>query len=480
MIEDKNENKVFHPSLDIKDNILVIGFRIKNEDGKESDIFMIKTSESLFIQKENLNFIHKEQSYMIDKKKRLLIKLSQKLGAKKLDELIQEFNEPTHKRQSGLELYEKIKKLLRTYVELENEYDYSILTAWIIGTYFFPTFSTYPYIHIKAPKGSGKSQCLNFILQTAFNAVKARASLPALRDTVDALRGTYLIDQADILQRQNMENFLDILTDSYKRGGGSMRKMMPSTKNAWVLEEFEAYSPKCFASIHELPEDLRDRCIVIPLVKTDRNYSPVDDEESFWKEIRGELYTILLGEFIFITQVYELKKAEYKVSNEILGRHLELWLPIEAMMTGTSISEEEIEASKERFLSRYEFSTYQTSEIETAVIEAIITLLKEEAEIILRPKEIAEKISSDAFDNGDKSTSLSSKQKSALVGRAINKFNLASKKVGRDHRGERYLFSKAHLEKTRSGYSAQAEPEKDTHTYTKGKDAEYNAEISES
>ena len=129
------------------------------------------------------------------------------------------------------------------------------------GTYFSPIFSAFPYIHIKAPKGSGKSQCLSFLNQTAFNAVKARASLPALRDTVDSLRGTYLMDQADSLHRNNMEDFLDVLTDSYKKAGGSVRKMV-QTKNNWNLEEFEAYGPKAFASINQLPEDLRDRCIV--------------------------------------------------------------------------------------------------------------------------------------------------------------------------------------------------------------------------
>lgn len=35
-----------------------------------------------------------------------------------------------------------------------------------------------------------------------------------------------------------MEDFLDILTDSYKRGGGDIRKMI-ANKNNWNLEEFK-------------------------------------------------------------------------------------------------------------------------------------------------------------------------------------------------------------------------------------------------
>jgi hypothetical protein len=287
-IIDKNENKTFHPSVDIKDNVLVLGFRIKKEGDKETDLFIVKTTDT-FQTIEDPYFEYGGQTYSIDKKKRLLSKLSQKWGADSLNTFVELSRDPLYKTIKPHEVYEKIKEKLKRHVELENEADYILLSAWIIGTYFFPSFGAYPYIHIKAPKGSGKSQCLNFLSQTAFNAVKARASLPALRDTVDALRGTYLMDQADALHRPHMEDFLDVLTDSYKREGGGVRKMV-QTKNEWKLEEFDAYSPKGFASINQLPEDLRDRCIVVPLIRSGKNYAPVDSEDIFGKKFVG-IYT---------------------------------------------------------------------------------------------------------------------------------------------------------------------------------------------
>ena len=462
-IIDKNEEKMFHPSLDIKDNILVLGFRIKKEKDKESDLFFINTSDG-YITTETTEFIDKEQTFSIEKKKRVLSKLSQKWGVDNLNKLLEALQNPLDKFNE-IELYQKIKDNLKKYIELEEEVDYTILTAWTMGTYFFPTFSAYTYLHIKDPKSSGKSQCLNLLSHTAFNAVKTRASLPALRDTVDALRGTYLMDQADALHRPNMEDFLDILTDSYKRGGGSIWKMI-ANKNTWNLEEFEAYSPKAFASIKELPEDLRDRCIVIPLIKSNKNYPPINEEDGIWKEIRSGLYTFLIRQFVYVGQMYFLKETEYKINNEIFGRPLELWLPIESILKSVFVKEEEIELAKKRFLSRYEFASYQTSEIEVAVIETIISLMKDKLEIILRPKEIAQKINTELFDEDDKFIFASQKQKSTIVGRAINKFNLATQKLGRDSHGERYLFSKEHLEKIHKGYFNQNIPKLDTPTYT--------------
>ena len=259
------------------------------------------------------------------------------------------------------------------------------------------------------------------------------------------------MDQADALRRNNMGDILDILTDSYKRAGGSVRKMVV-IKNNWTLEEFEAYGPKAFASIHSLPEDLRDRCIAIPLIRSSKNYPQVNVEGNTWKELRNELYTLLIRHSTYVSHMYSLSKIEYQLSGEIFGRQLELWLPIKSILKSVFTSEEEIKLAKDRFLSRYEFTSYQLSEIEIAVIKAVMVLTKSKGQVTLRPKEIAQKIDTSVFGDDTKFGSASQKQKSTIVGRAINKFNLATQKLGRDSQGERYLFSREHLEKIYRGY----------------------------
>ncbi|OHB14680.1 MAG: hypothetical protein A2431_00525 [Candidatus Zambryskibacteria bacterium RIFOXYC1_FULL_39_10] len=464
-IVDKNETRTLHPSLDIKDNILILGFRLKKDDGKDVDIYIHRIKDEVYITEIPGFNLEDGTSISIEKKKRLLAKLSQKWSANGLNKFMESVKDPFGEQLPKVGLYNKIKDSLRLYVEFENEADYSILTAWIIGSYLFPMFSAYPYIHIKAPKGSGKSQCLNFILQTAFNAVKARASLPALRDTVDSLRGTYILDQADCLYRINMEDILDIFTDSYKRGGGGIRKMIPN-KRGWTVEEFDAFGPKAFGSIAQLPEDLRDRCIVIPLIKSKKNHPQINEEDTIWKEIRGELYSLLINHFQYISSIHIFKKIEYKENGSLLGRQLELWLPIETILSSLSVPEEEIEISKKRFLSRYEFASYQSTEIEGAVIDTIISLMKDKEDIVLHPKEIMEKIDSELFEEEDQF--MSQKKRSTVVGRAINKFNLATSKLTRDSQGERYLFTKDHLQKIRDSYFAEND-KKDTPSYIEEK-----------
>jgi hypothetical protein len=195
---------------------------------------------------------------------------------------------------------------------LETASDSAIVAAWAIGTYFFPLFSAYPFLHVKAPKGSGKSQCLTLLLQVCCNAIKARPTFAALSDTVDALRGTYLIDQADALSRRQHEDLLDILTDSYKRGGGKRRLRVQDKRGQWRTVEQETYSPKTFASIKDLPEDLRDRCLIVPLIRSQQNFLAPDEDTEDWKTIRGHLYRLLLTEHTTVANVYAIRKREYK------------------------------------------------------------------------------------------------------------------------------------------------------------------------
>ena len=372
-VQDNDDAKMFHPALDIKNGILVFGFRIKDDNGRHFDRYIVKKGSEIFVSSKSEIKIG-ETSFSIDQRNRLLPKLSHKWGADSLNAYLNSYADPSSNPVSEKELYEKIKATLKKHIELDEEADYSILVAWAIGTYFFPVFSAYPYLHIKAPKGSGKSQSLNFLKQVAFNAAKGRVSLPAFRDTLDSMRGTYIMDQADILNKDTMADFLDMLTDSYKRGGGEQRKMVAVGRD-WEVSEFETYGPKAFASIRQLPEDLRDRCIVIPLIKSPNSYPVIDEESPIWLEIRDALYKLLLEKFMWIGSNYKIKSMEYEKDTSIVGRPLDLWLPIETILIAMIASSGEIEAAKKRFLARYDFASYHMEDLEVAVIETVIELI---------------------------------------------------------------------------------------------------------
>ena len=451
----------FHPSLDIKDDILVLGFRVKPEANKDgSELFVIATATSTYTITGN-SFTDKDKTYYIDIKKRVLVKLAHKWSRKELDAFLKTFL-MGQKVQTPLETFESLKSLLKQHMDIDDA-DAILMCVWAIGTYFFPLFSAYPYLHIKAPKGSGKTQCLSFLNQVCFNATKARASLPALRDTVDSLRGTYLMDQADALHRNNMEDLLDILTDSYKRGGGNVRKMVADKGKNWNLEEFQAYGPKAFASIHPLPEDLRDRCFVISLVRSKRVFRSLDEESTVWKETRGALYRLLISHFFLAVGTYEIKKSEYKQQTDptFFGRQLELWMPFDVMFSTLGLSKDDQRVAKERFLSQYNFTEYQVSDFERAVVEAIQQLLGEKDEMVLSPSEISELVDDFLFED-----CIGTKQQAVQTSKIISKFNLSSEKLPRSNQTARYRFKRERVDAVYKAYFFVANENELTPAYT--------------
>ena len=87
-----------------------------------------------------------------------------------------DLEEEQEKIQSQLQrCYENIEHLLREYCDLNEDY-YSIISLWIIGTYFHKNFPTYPYLFFNAMKGSGKTRTMNLIISLSKSPVSGITS----------------------------------------------------------------------------------------------------------------------------------------------------------------------------------------------------------------------------------------------------------------------------------------------------------------
>jgi hypothetical protein len=441
------DSDMLHPALDIRDNVLVLGFRYRGKSGKNEDLILIVRNGSIEpFNDGGFSISENGKNYFVEKAHRLFIELGARWSLDDLNRFREDYQSlSANGVPKAAVLYQEIRDVLKRYVELEQEIDYSLIAAWTIGTYFFPAFSAYPFLNAKAPKRSGKSQFLDILSQLCFNATKTRPTLAALGDTVDSLRGTFLIDQADSLSSQNNEELLETLTGSYKKNG-SKRRVMNLDKGKRKVLEFETYCPKVFASIKELPEDLRDRCLIVPLIRSSKNFSDPNDDNPLWLALRSKLYRFLMGNYSDIANECVFRRAKYKQSNEIVGRHLELWLPFETMLHCCGVGEDEITAGKNRFLLQYKFTESELGELDAAIIEAVLQKLSGEERITLSPKQIAEDLGSEHFD-----PQKTQKQNAGLVGFAIKRMNLSSEKK-RTKEGISYLFERQKVERVRTAY----------------------------
>ena len=442
-----------HPSLDIKNGVLLLGFRIRDKEKKTKNLYVIVKDDQLFLSmKKDLKIGDSE--YFIETRNRLLESLNERWNFQKAKQLI---DTPLKKPEK---VFETIKELFKKYIELTDESDYDLVTAWSIGTYFFIIFWSYPFLNPKGPKKSGKTQLLDLLTKICFNAKKAKPTVAALCDTVDSLRGTYLIDQADSLWRQDKEEILEILTDSYKKEGGKRRIVdLPKNGTRRVIES-ETYSPKAFASIKELPEDLRDRCLIIPVIRSSKNFPEPSEENEDWKTFRDICYQLLIVGYKEVAEIYQNLKEKYKEISELVGRDLDLWIPLETILLFLGVQQQEIDKAKKRYRSLYGYTEYEPTEFEEAIVKTILDQLQIESEKVLAPKEVSDLMIPDiplAIETPQ--------QRAARVGWTIKKFNLSSEKMPRTKGGVRYKFTKEKVEMIyRRYFKSGDEP---THAYTK-------------
>ncbi len=444
--------KLLHPSLDIKEDIVLFGFRALMKDATTQNIFLVSRSNKIEITKSD-KFQINENEYRLDLRKRLLEPIEERWHFQEMKEFAKN---PIRSENIIIDLAGVIKK----YSDLPEENDYILLSAWITGTYFFRIFCAYPFLHLKAPKKSGKSQQLDILYRLAFNAKKARATFAALVDTVDSLRGTYIMDQADILNNPLKEEIREILTDSYKTEGGKRRMIdFGKNKERQVIES-ETYCPKALASIKEIPEDLRDRCLIIPMIRSAKNFPSPDEQSENWHSLRGNLYKFTLTRHKEILPAYRQIIEKYRNDQKMIGRLAELWIPLEAILFVNGISEEKIVECRKLFVSRYGFTEYAPSEQEEAIIVAIISQFNDQETLKISPKEITDLIDIELTEE-------ERKKFPQKIGWMIKKFNLASDAPKRYGKGMKYELSKSRVEKIYQSYFKEHNIEKEpTPSYT--------------
>ena len=165
------------------------------------------------------------------------------------------------------EVYIKIKEILKTYLDLKPEY-YSIITLWIIGTYFHENFNSYPYLFFNAMRGSGKSRALRLICALSKGG---RVMASPTEAVLFRTNGTLGIDEFEGVANKDKSAIRELLNGAYKKGIKIMRmkKIKSIAGEDMVVEEFEVYRPIVMCNIWGMEEVLGDRCLSLVLEKSD-------------------------------------------------------------------------------------------------------------------------------------------------------------------------------------------------------------------
>jgi energy-coupling factor transporter ATP-binding protein EcfA2 len=236
-------------------------------------------------------------------------------------ESVQQFLSGNAPQSDPYEIFKALKRSLRSYVFFRNDHEYNAVVLWVMATYFFTMFDSFPYLAIHGHKGSGKSTLLHWLSWVVFNPFPlVNSSEASLYRMIEAQLPTMLIDEQEGLNsrkagRENKADLMGILKAGYqKRTGKVARQDMANPERTRI---FDVYCPKALAAIECFEDILEDRSILIYLHQpTEEEYPSLrlrDRSEmghADFQPLRDALYLLMMQSAPLVEQIYTQIRAD--------------------------------------------------------------------------------------------------------------------------------------------------------------------------
>ncbi|MEM1551632.1 MAG: hypothetical protein QXZ68_07860 [Candidatus Bathyarchaeia archaeon] len=228
-----------------------------------------------------------------------------------------------------LEVYKLVESSVRRFVTLDWDHRlYSVVSCWIVGTYFAEAFSAYPFLYPYGVQGTGKTRLLKTaVLLSRHGFIVTDPTEASLYRMSEAFKPCLGIDES-LLGPPAWK----LIRTAFKRGLKVPRVEKISREGEFLLSLFETYMP-CAFSATEMPRDLggqeADEARAI-FIFMQRCPDPIGRDPESWdfEEVREKLYLLRL------TRSPDVLNALFKLENsglKLYGHEREIWLPLLAI-----------------------------------------------------------------------------------------------------------------------------------------------------
>lgn len=226
---------------------------------------------------------------------------------------------------------QKLRAFFESYCHFREPLISLPLAFWVLGTYLFERFDSYPYLIITARvKRAGKtrlSELMGFASNMPFNV--SGASAPSLFRKIKDDKPTIIWDEAETLSSEANSLVRAFLNVGYRKG-----QMIPRATLSGVTE-WPTYCPKIFVLIGDVYDTLRDRSMICEMERgTPGKRFNYETTRAEGLAIAEELRAVAEENAEAIEQSY----AEIQLPF-LTDRDEEIWRPIFAMCTVLAPSE---------------------------------------------------------------------------------------------------------------------------------------------
>lgn len=184
-----------------------------------------------------------------------------------------------YKNESGL--FKQIKKYINTYVVLPDDFS-TVAAVYVMMSWIHDHFQVLPYLRVIGMYGTGKSRFLNVIGSVCYQPMMAGGSAtPAsLFRTVDQVKGTFVLDEADFKSSEMWSEIIKILNSGQTQGSPVIR--MEPKGDSFITKAFHVFGPKVLASREQFSDKaLESRCLTQIMLPQEKVSVPVHLPENF-------------------------------------------------------------------------------------------------------------------------------------------------------------------------------------------------------
>jgi hypothetical protein len=142
---------------------------------------------------------------------------------------------------STSQLLEDIKHFICLYADLPEEW-LEIVSLYILMTWVFDRFTAVPYLRFLGEPGTGKTRLLQICSSISYKGTVASGNITgaALFRTIDRIRGTMAVDEADFKNSAEWSDITKVLNNGYAVGAPVIR----CNKDSLVPEAFYVFGPQ--------------------------------------------------------------------------------------------------------------------------------------------------------------------------------------------------------------------------------------------
>lgn len=239
--------------------------------------------------------------------------------------------------QRKTQLWNDIKNFIYQHLELPDERQYDVLTAWIFACWIPERWDTVPYIFFFGPMASGKTRALASLQYLAYRANFSISCSPAaLFRSIEKYNVIPFLDEAEVYNSEDAVEIIACLNAGYKRESGYVQRFQGDCENGDVVN-FRVFGFKAIAGTDKIKNTLESRSVIIRMARNTRDVN-IFIQKKQAQHIRDEL----LQWRFWALQNLELPSAEAAEAAEACGegcipkefmdmhnsRVIELFLPL--------------------------------------------------------------------------------------------------------------------------------------------------------